>query len=86
MGAAYSVDFSGGNIEVDVLPETLYCAPALCLRGDFGVIQLFAAPEHLAEVEYALRTYLDGIRYPETPDQQAILNHEINQSIEEEIA
>lgn len=86
MGTAYSVDFSGGNIEVDVLPETPYCAPALCLRGDFGVIQLFAAPEHLAEVEIALRSYLDGIRYPETPDQQAIMNHEINQSIEEGIA
>ncbi len=86
MGTAYSVDFSGENIEVDVVPETPYCAPALCLRGDFGVIQLFAAPEHLAEIEFSLRTYLDGIRYPETPDQQAILNHEINQSIEEEIA
>lgn len=86
MGTAYSVDFSGGNVEVDVLPETTYCAPALCLRGDFGVIQLFAAPEHLATVEYALRSYLDGIRYPDTPDQQAIMNHEINQSIEEGIA
>ncbi|MGP0583665.1 hypothetical protein [Paenibacillus timonensis] len=86
MGTAYSVDFSGGNIEVDVLPGTTYCAPALCLRGDFGVIQLFAAPEHLAEVEFAIRTHLDGIRYPETPDQQAVLNHELTKSIEEEIA
>lgn len=86
MGTAYSVDFSAGNIEVDVLPETTYCAPALCLRGDFGVIQLFAAPEHLAEVEIALRSYLDGIRYPETPDQQAIVSQELIKSIEEDIA
>lgn len=86
LGAAFSVDFSGGNIEVDVFPETPFCAPTLCLRGDFGVIQLYAASEHLAEVEFALRTYLDGIRYPETPDQQAVLNHESTKSIEEEIA
>lgn len=86
MGTAYSVDFSGGNIEVNVLPETTYCSAALCLRGDFGVIQLFAAPEHLAEVEFALKTYLDGIRYPDTPDQQAVLNHELTKSIEEEFA
>lgn len=86
MGTAYSVDFSGSNIEVDVLPATPYCAPAICLRGDFGVIQLFGVPEQLAEVEFALRQYLDGIRYPETPDQQMALNHELNQAIEEEIA
>lgn len=84
LGTAYSVDVSGQNIKVGVVPETRYCAPALCLHGDFGVIQVFADPEHMAMIEYAVKTYLDSIRYPETPDQQA-LNHEKNQS-EEEIA
>ncbi|MCM3699235.1 hypothetical protein [Paenibacillus macerans] len=86
MGTAYSVDVSGKNIEVAVVPETPYCSPGLCVRGDFGVIQLFSDNEHLAMMEYALRTHLDSIRYPETPDQQAILNDELNKSIEEEIA
>lgn len=82
MGTAYSVDVSNQNVEVAVFPATPFCAPGLCLRGDFGTFQLFAANEHLAEIEYALRTYLDGIRYPETPDQQLILEQELNQSIE----
>ncbi|NWL89602.1 hypothetical protein DMN77_18805 [Paenibacillus sp. 79R4] len=86
MGTAYSVDLSNQHTEVEVLPENHYSLPTLSLRGSFGTIQIFAANEQLAEIEYALRTHLNGIRYPETPDQQAILNHEINQSIEEEIA
>lgn len=86
MGTAYSVDVSNQNAEVEVLPEKPYTPPGLSLRGGFGTLQLFATNEQLAEIEYALRTYLDGIRYLDTPDQQAVLNHEINQSIEEEIA
>ncbi|GGH17023.1 hypothetical protein [Paenibacillus segetis] len=86
MGTAYSVDVSSENIEVEVLPETKYCSTALCLRGGFGTIQLFAANEHLAEIEFALRNHLDRIRYPETPDQQLIMNEEMNHYIKEEIA
>ncbi|MBQ4899323.1 hypothetical protein KB559_10790 [Paenibacillus sp. Marseille-P2973] len=85
-GTAYSVDVTGQNVVVEVSPEKQYSSPALCIRGTFGSLQLLAANEHLAEIEFALRTYLDGIRYSETPDQQAILIHEINQSIEEGIA
>ncbi|WP_059044009.1 hypothetical protein [Paenibacillus rubinfantis] len=86
MGSAYSVDVTDQNVAVEVNPEKPYCSPALCIRGTFGSLQLIATNEHLAEIEYALRTYLYGIRYPETPDQQSILNHEINHYIEEGIA
>ncbi|WP_410771012.1 hypothetical protein [Fontibacillus sp. BL9] len=86
MGTAYSADVSGQNIEVDVFPATKYCSAGFSLRGSFGAFQLFADNEHLAEIEFALRTYLNGIRYPESPSQQAILHHESNQSIKEESA
>jgi hypothetical protein len=86
MGTAFSVDLSNQQAEVEVLPENSYCPPVLSLRGSFGTLQIAAANEQLAEIEFALRTHLDGIRYPETPDQQAIMNHEIDQSIEEVIA
>ncbi|MNO93441.1 hypothetical protein D3C76_850420 [compost metagenome] len=88
MGAhsAYTVDLSGQNTESKVLPKNPFNPAVLEVRGNFGSVQIAATDEQLAEVEFALRTYLDGIRYPETPDQQDVLNHEINQSIEEEIA
>lgn len=84
--SAYTVDLSQQNTESTVLPANLYNPAVLEIRGSFGSVQIVASDEQLAEVEFALRTYLDGIRYPETPDQQAILNHELNRSIEEEIA
>ncbi|GAA0390189.1 hypothetical protein [Paenibacillus motobuensis] len=84
--STYSVDLSDQNVETTIEPETPFLPPMVTLKGSFGSIQIYAANEQLAEIEYALRTYLDGIRYPETPEQQVILNHEINQSIEEDIA
>ncbi|AZS15325.1 hypothetical protein [Paenibacillus lutimineralis] len=84
--STYSVDLSDQNIETTIEPETPFLPPMVTLKGSFGSIQIYAANEQLAEIEYAFRTHLNGIRYPETPDQQTILNNEINQSIEEEIA
>lgn len=86
MGTAYSVDVTDQNVVVEVSPEKQYSSAVLSIRGAFGSLQFFATNEHLSEIEFALRTYLDGIRYSETPDQQAIFNQEINQSIEEGIA
>ncbi len=84
--SAYTVDLSQQNVEAAVLPVDPYSMAAIEIRGTFGSIQITAANEQLAELEYAIRTYLDGIRYPDTPDQQMALNHELNQVIEEEIA
>ncbi|MGF7050381.1 hypothetical protein J2T13_004919 [Paenibacillus sp. DS2015] len=84
--SAYSLDISNANIETIVEPATLYVPPVLTIRGSFGSIQLHAINEQLAEIECALRQHLEGIRYSETPDQQLILNAEINQAIEEAIA
>jgi len=81
--SAYSVDISNVNIETLVEPETPYVPPVLTIRGSFGSIQLYAINEQLAEIEYALKQHLDGIRYPEIPDQMQILNAEINHAIEE---
>lgn len=75
MGTAYSVDVSGNNLEVDIIPATPFCAPMLCLRGAFGTIQIFIANEQLADIENVIRAHRD----PE----QAI--NQKNQS-EEEIA
>lgn len=86
MSTAFSADVSGRTIDVEIQPATQYSPPVLTIRQQTGSFQLHADPEQLAEVEFKIRSFLDGIRYPETPDQQAILNHEIKQSVEEEIA
>ncbi|MDU0329256.1 hypothetical protein RW092_03450 [Paenibacillus sp. 3LSP] len=86
MDAEIRLDVTGGSLETKVQPRMTYTPAVLLIKGVHGAVEIEANDDQLAEIEYALRTYLDGIRYPETPDQQAILNHEINQSIEEEIA
>lgn len=86
MNAEIRLDVSGGVLETKVQPRLAYSPAALQIKGNNGTIEIEADDDQLAEIEFALRTYLDGVRYPETPDQQAILNHEIYQSIEEEIA
>lgn len=80
--SAYTVDLSQQNTDAKVQPANPFNPAVLEISGSFGSIQIVATDEQLAEVEFAIKTYLDGIRYPEIPDQQAILN----QSIEEEIA
>lgn len=84
--SAYTVDLSQQNTDAKVQPADPYNPAVLEIRGNFGSIQIAATDEQLAEIEYALRAYLDGISYPEMPEQQANLNNEINHSIEEEIA
>jgi hypothetical protein len=86
LSTAFSADVSGRTIDVEIQPATQYSPPVLTIRQQAGSFQLHADPEQLAELEYKLRTFLNRIRYPETPDQQVILNHEMKSSIEEEIA
>ncbi|ASA21994.1 hypothetical protein [Paenibacillus donghaensis] len=86
MSTAFSADISGQRIEVEIEPSTNYAPPVLSIRQQSGTFQLHADPDQLAEVEYAIRTYLEGIRYPETPDQQMILHAECHTAIEEGIA
>lgn len=86
MSTAFSADISGQRIEVEVVPPTHYSPLVLSVRGQTGTVQLHAEPEQLAEVEYAIRTYLESIRYSETPDQQMILHAECISAIEEAIA
>lgn len=86
MSTAYSADVSGQRIEVEIVPPTNYSPPVLSIRQQSGSFQLHADPDQLAEVEYAIRSFLDGIRYPETPDQQVILHAECESAIEEGIA
>lgn len=86
MSIAFSADISGQRIEIEIVPPTNYSPSILSIRQQSGTFQLHADPDQLAEVEYAIRTYLDGIRYPETPDQQMNLHAECESAIEEEIA
>ncbi|MEK4994502.1 hypothetical protein [Paenibacillus sp. FSL H7-0918] len=86
MLTAFSADISGQRIEVEIQPPTHYTPSVLSIRQQSGTFQLHADPDQLAEVEYAIRTYLKSIRYPETPDQQMILHAECNEAIEEGIA
>lgn len=86
MSTAFSADISGQRIEVEIQPPTRYAPPVLSIRQQSGTFQLHADPEQLAEVEYAIRTYLESIRYSESPDQQLILHAECISAIEEGIA
>ncbi|KGE17597.1 hypothetical protein [Paenibacillus wynnii] len=72
--------------EFSIDSETHFNPPVLNIQLGSGSIQLHADNEQLAELEYALKTYLDGIRYPETPDQQMIFVAECSAAIEEVIA
>lgn len=86
MDAEIRLDVTGGSLETKVQPRMTYTPAVLLIKGVHGAVEIEANDDQLAEIEYALRTYLDGIRYPESSEQQAILKSEINQSFEEEIA
>ncbi|MFW5436600.1 MULTISPECIES: hypothetical protein [Paenibacillus] len=86
MGAAMSLNVSTEKIEVVVRPKMKYSPAILTIRSKSGTVELHGDDEHFAEIEYALRQHLESLRYPETPDQQQILNAEHNHSLEEDIA
>ncbi|OME62251.1 hypothetical protein BSK59_01930 [Paenibacillus odorifer] len=86
MSTAFSAHISGQSIEVEIVPPTHYAPSVLSIRQQTGTVQLHADPDQLAEVEYAIHTYLESIRYTEVPDQQLILTAECNMAIEEGIA
>ncbi|QWU17348.1 hypothetical protein SAMN04487895_104268 [Paenibacillus sophorae] len=73
-------------IGFEINPETHYNPPVLAIQQGNQSIQLHLSNEQLADLEFTIRTHLDSIRYPETPDQQMILHAECNAAIEEEIA
>lgn len=74
------------NVDFIIDAETYFNPPVLNIQQGGESIQHHFSNEQLAELEYKIRTYLDGIRYPETPDQQMILHAECNEAIEEGIA
>ncbi|MNI82457.1 hypothetical protein D3C73_1391750 [compost metagenome] len=65
MSTAFSADVSGQRIEVEIQPPTSFSPPVLSIRQQSGTFQLHADPEQLAEVEYAIKVYLESIKYPE---------------------
>jgi hypothetical protein len=74
------------NAEFKLDAETNYNPPVINILGRGGSVQLLMTNEQLAELEYLIKTHLEGIRYPETPDQQMILHAECESAIEEGIA
>lgn len=86
MRGTHSFLINEENVEFSIDSETCFNPLVLNIRQGGQSIQLHLTNEQLAEIEYVSRTYLDGIRYTETPDQQAILNDELAVSIKEEIA
>ncbi|OAB34237.1 hypothetical protein PGLA_25000 [Paenibacillus glacialis] len=86
MGIAASFNSNGESIDVGITPKNNYSPAVVSFRTFTDCINLHLTDEQIAEAAYVFNQYLDGIRYPETPDQQQILNAEINQSIEEAIA
>ncbi|MBY9081048.1 hypothetical protein KIH86_23120 [Paenibacillus sp. HN-1] len=65
MSTAFSADVSGKRIEVGVTPPNTYSPAVLSISQQAATFQLHADPEQLAEVEFAIRTYLDSIKYPQ---------------------
>ncbi|GGF83014.1 hypothetical protein GCM10010912_30160 [Paenibacillus albidus] len=65
MSTAFSADISGQRIEVGIKPPTNYSPSVLTIRQQSGTFQLHADPDQLAEVEYAIRSYLESIKYPQ---------------------
>lgn len=86
MRGTHSFLLSEESIEFSIDSETYFNPPVLRIQQGGESIQHHFSNEQLAELEYKIRTYLDGIRYPETPDQQLLLHAECNAAIEEGIA
>ncbi|AJS59237.1 hypothetical protein [Paenibacillus sp. IHBB 10380] len=86
MGMSTSFNSNGESIDVGITPKNHYSPAIVSFRTFTDSVQLHLTDEQIAEAAYVFNQYLDGIRYPETPDQQQILNAEINQAIEEGIA
>jgi hypothetical protein len=79
-----SLEIAGELITACVKPKIPYSNACLQVRGRGIDFKVFADDEQLAEIGFAIQQHLERTRSHETPDHQMILNHEINQSIEEE--
>lgn len=86
MRGAHSYLVNEEKAEFSLDAETHYNPPVINILAHGGSVQLHMTNEQLAELEYVIKTHLEGIRYPETPDQQMILHAEHDIAIEEEIA
>lgn len=84
--ADFSVDLSRASIRVEVVPESLYVSPELVISGAGTEVRLQVTDDDLAEIAETIRTHLERVRYHETPDQQRILNAELDAAIENGVA
>lgn len=83
MRGTHSFLLNEENIDFSIDTGTCFNPPVLNIQQGFESIHHHISNEQLVQLEYAIRMHLDGIGYPEIPDQQQILNAEINQAIEE---
>lgn len=86
MGMATSFNSNGESIDVGIIPKNHYSPAVVSFRTFTDCVQLHLTDEQIADAAFVLNQYLDSVGYPEPPDQQQILNAEINQAIEEGIA
>lgn len=76
MGAAMSLDITKERIEVAIRPKLRYTPTILSIRGRTDTVELHADDDQLAEIEFAIREYLQATGHHEVPDQQQILHSE----------
>ena len=84
MGAAMSLDITTERIGVAIHPKLRYTPTILSIRGRTDTVELHVDDNQLAEIEFAIREYLQSTGHYEVPDQQQILNAE--HDIKEEFA
>lgn len=84
--AEFTVDLSRAAIRAEITPEDRWTPPELVITGAGTTVRLLLSDEHLAEVMETIRAHLERTRYHETPDQQRILNAELDAAIESGVA
>lgn len=86
MGITASFSSSGKPIDIGITPKNHYSPAVVSFKTFTDCVNLHLTDEQIAEAAFVFNQYLDSIRYPDAPDQQQILNAELNQAIEEAIA
>jgi putative alpha-1,2-mannosidase len=84
--AEFTVDLSRDIVHVKVKPEDRWDPTELVISGAGTTVRLQVTDDDLAEIAETIRTHLERVRYHETPDQQRILNAELDAAIENGVA
>lgn len=75
-----SVDLANSSTQFSLQPADRYNPASIVINNRIGIITLYLLDEQLADLADTIQTYLERNRAHEAPDQQAILNQELEEN------